>query len=77
MREVEATGELSALIDLAGEGEELIIARRGERVARLVREPAGHDREKARRAAEAIVEMSKGASLGGLKIKDLINEGRR
>ena len=35
------------------------------------------DREKARRAADAIKAMRKGATLGGLKIKDLINEGRR
>jgi hypothetical protein len=35
------------------------------------------DVERARRAAKDILAMSKGASLGGLKIKDLINEGRR
>ncbi len=31
----------------------------------------------AHEAAQAIREMSKGATLAGLKIKDLINEGRR
>jgi hypothetical protein len=30
----------------------------------------------AHEAAQAIREMSKGVTLGGLKIKDLINEGR-
>ena len=35
------------------------------------------DREKSRRAAEDIIAMRKGATLGGLRIKDLINEGRK
>ncbi len=34
-------------------------------------------RQRAREAAQAIREMSKGVTLGGLKIKDLISEGRR
>lgn len=33
-------------------------------------------REKARQAAANIIARSKGVTLGGLKIKDLINEGR-
>jgi hypothetical protein len=35
------------------------------------------DREKARAAAGRIRELRKGLSLGGLTIKDLVNEGRR
>ncbi|MEO8249523.1 MAG: hypothetical protein ABI589_09140 [Burkholderiales bacterium] len=46
-------------------------------VARLVPAEPGIDREKARRAIEGIRELSKGITLGGLKIKDLVNEGRR
>jgi hypothetical protein len=34
-------------------------------------------RARARAAAEDIIRMSKGVTLGGMKIKDLINEGRR
>ena len=34
-------------------------------------------RVKARRAAANIIARGKGVTLGGLKIKDLINEGRR
>lgn len=34
-------------------------------------------RAKARKAAEAIIARRKGVTLGGLKIKDLIEEGRR
>ena len=37
----------------------------------------GFDREKAKRAASGLREASKGITLGGLEIKDLINEGRR
>jgi hypothetical protein len=36
----------------------------------------GFDREKARRAVAGILETSKGLTLGGLRIKDLVNEGR-
>ena len=45
-------------------------------VARLVPETGVVDRERARRAVEDIIETGKGLSLGGLSIKDLINEGR-
>ena len=34
------------------------------------------DRDQARRAVEGILALSKGLTLDGLKIKDLINEGR-
>ena len=34
-------------------------------------------RERARKAAESILRMSKGVTLGGISIKELINEGRR
>jgi hypothetical protein len=36
----------------------------------------GFDRAKARRAADGIIEARRGVTLGGLKIKDLVNEGR-
>lgn len=38
---------------------------------------AENDRREAQEAANRILERSKTASLGGLSIKDLINEGRR
>ena len=37
---------------------------------------AAFDREKARRTAAGLCKVSRGATLGGLKIKDLVNEGR-
>jgi antitoxin (DNA-binding transcriptional repressor) of toxin-antitoxin stability system len=50
--------------------------RRGRAVAKLVPAQPGFDREKAKRAAAGLREASKGVILRGLKIKDLINEGR-
>jgi prevent-host-death family protein len=80
MREIgafEAKNTLGNLLDLVEKGEEVVITRRGKRVARLVPDTGAPDREKARRAAKDIIKMSKGVTLGGSKIKDLINEGRR
>jgi hypothetical protein len=45
-------------------------------VARLVPPRGAFDREAARQAAAEILKMGDGARLGGLKVKDLINEGR-
>lgn len=79
MREIgafEAKNTLGALLDLVERGEEVVITRRGKPVARLVRETGFTDRRQARRAAVEILAASKGVTLGGLKLKDLINEGR-
>jgi antitoxin (DNA-binding transcriptional repressor) of toxin-antitoxin stability system len=72
----EAKNTLGTLLDLVEQGEEVVITRRGKPVARLVRETRGRDIEAAGAAAARIKERAKTASLGGLKIKDLINEGR-
>jgi prevent-host-death family protein len=80
MREIgafEAKNKLGTLLDWVEQGEEVVITRRGKAVARLVPANAGFDRERARKAVENIITRSKGVTLGGLKIKDLINEGRR
>lgn len=79
MREIgafEAKNTLGTLLDMVERGEEVVITRRGKRIARLVRETGRVDSKKARLAAERIIANRKGKSLGGLKIKDLINEGR-
>jgi len=72
----EAKNKLGALLDLVEDGEQVIITRRGKPVAQLVPAKMGFDRERARRAVKNIIASSKGVTLGGLKIKDLINEGR-
>lgn len=80
MREVdafEAKNKLGALLDWVERGEEVLITRRGKAVARLVPATPGFDRERARRAAQGLIEASRGLRLGDLAIKDLINEGLR
>ncbi len=79
MREIgafEAKNKLGTLLDWVANGEEVLITRRGKAVARLVPATPGIDRDKARRAADNIRARGIGVTLGGLKIKDLINEGR-
>jgi prevent-host-death family protein len=79
MREIgafEAKNTLGALLDLVERGEEIVITRRSRPVARLIRETESVDREKARQAAADILAASKGVTLGDLKLKDLIDEGR-
>jgi prevent-host-death family protein len=73
----EAKNKLGQLLDRVEAGEEVIITRRGKVVARLVPpDEPGIDRERARRAARDIRAMRQGVTLGGLKVKDLISEGR-
>ncbi len=79
MREIgafEAKNKLGTLLDWVERGEEVLITRRGKAVARLVPAEPGFDRAKAQRAAEGILDARRGVMLGGLKIKDLVNEGR-
>lgn len=73
---IEAEGNLGQLLDIVDGGEEVAITRNGKVVARLVPPSPGFDREEARAAAQSIREMRKGVTLGGLKIRDLIAEGR-
>lgn len=79
MREIgafEAKNRLGTLLDWVESGEEVLITRRGKAVARLVPAAIGFDRSKARRAANGILDARRGVTLGGLRIKDLVNEGR-
>ena len=80
MREVgafEAKNKFGTLLDWVEKGEEVVITRRGKVVARLVPGTGGIDREKAARAVAGILSRRTGVTLDGLKIKDLVNEGRR
>ncbi len=73
----EAKNRLAALLDAVERGEEVTITRRGKPVAKLVRHESAVDRTKAIAAAAEIRAMRKGVTLGGEKIKSLIEEGRR
>ena len=80
MREVgafEAKNRLGTLLDWVESGEEVLITRRGKAIARLVPNVPGVDSATAVRAAASIVARRAGVTLGGLKIKDLVAEGRR
>jgi prevent-host-death family protein len=72
----EAKNRLGSLLDRVEHGEEIVITRRGKAVAKLVPVDEGFDRAKARRAAAGLIAASRGVILGGLKIKDLIDDGR-
>ena len=79
MREIgafEARNKLGTLLDWVADGEEVLITRRGKAVAWLVPAEPGVDRVRARQAADNIRARSVGARLGGLKIEDLVDEGR-
>ncbi len=73
----DAKTHFSELLEKVAAGEEITITKHGTPVARLVpvkRKPTVEER---RAAIERWIELSKGLSLGGLKIRDMINEGRR
>ena len=73
----DATTRLSELLDQVEAGAEVTITRHGSPVAKLVpvaRKAAGGDRAA---AVERIRRLGAGLSLGGLKLKELIAEGRK
>jgi len=72
----EAKNRLSALLAEVARGVEVTITKRGVPVAKLVPAAPLFDREQAQRAAAGLREASRGITLGGIKIKDLVNEGR-
>lgn len=72
----EAKTRLGQLLDWVEAGEEIAITRRGKVVARMVPPDMAFDPERGQRAAARIREMRTGVTLGGLSIKDLIDEGR-
>jgi prevent-host-death family protein len=79
MYEVEAfaaKNRLGTLLDRVEQGEEIVITRRGKPVAKLVPASISFDREKTGRAVAGLLEASSGVTLGGLSIKDLVDDGR-
>ena len=73
----EAKTHFSALLEKVEAGEAFTITKHGTPVARLVPIKKESTAAERREAIERIKKLSKGLSLGGLKIRDLINEGRR
>ena len=73
----EAKAHLSELLEKVEAGGEIIITKCGAPVAKLVPVRKEASAEQRAAAIKRIQKLSAGLSLGGLKIKDLINEGRR
>ena len=72
----EAKTHLNELLQKVSKGETIRITRRGIPVAKLVPADEG-ERKKLKEVVREIREIRKGATLGGLTIRELINEGRR
>ena len=80
MREIgafEAKNRFGTLLDWVEKGEEVVITRRGKVVARLIPGNPGVDAERAARAVAGIIARRVGVTLGGVRTKNLVSEGRR
>ena len=74
----EAKNRLSELVERAARGEEIVITRRGEQVARLMPPEPPDAPGQARALAERIRSSRARHALGeGVTIRELIDEGRR
>jgi len=72
----EAKTRLSELLDRVEQGQEVVIARRGRPIARLV--PASADAsERASAAVRRLLELRRGTRLDGVDWRELRDEGRR
>jgi prevent-host-death family protein len=73
----EAKTHLSELLEKVEAGEEITITRHGAPVAKLVPVKKEVRPEERVAAIDRIQKLATGLSLGGLKVKHLIREGRR
>jgi len=73
----EAKTHFSALLEKVEAGEEFTITKHGTPVARLVPIKKDLTTAERRRVIESWINRPDKPTLGGLKIRDLINEGRR
>ena len=71
----EAKTQLPRLLDAVEQGEAIMITRHGKPVARLV--PIEPPRRDVSEVIEEILEARKGRTLGGITVRELINEGRK
>jgi prevent-host-death family protein len=73
----EAKTHLPQLLERVAQGEEFTITKHGKPVARLVPATATKPKPDIRAAVEAMKQFRKGQTLGGLSIREMIEEGRR
>jgi prevent-host-death family protein len=72
----EAKTHLSQLLDQVERGETITITRHGRPVARLI-PIAGSSRDERGRAIAELKELRAGQTLGGIPVRELIDQGRR
>jgi prevent-host-death family protein len=72
----EAKTHFSALLEKVEAGEEITITKHGTPVARLVPIKKMHTEAERRKVIDDWINRPDKPTLGGLKIRDLINEGR-
>jgi prevent-host-death family protein len=73
----DAKTHFSELLEKVEAGEEFTITKHGTPVARLVPVKKNHTRQERQTAIQNIVKLRENQSLGGLKVRDLMREGRR
>jgi prevent-host-death family protein len=74
----EAKNRLSELVERAGRGEEIVITRRGQSVARLMPPEVADAKAQARGLAERIRHTREAHALGGgVTLRELLEDGRR
>ncbi len=73
----EAKTHLSELLEKVEAGQEITITKHGAPVAKLVPVKKEASLEERTAAIMRIQRLAKGLSLGGLRVKDLVSEGRR
>jgi prevent-host-death family protein len=79
MREIdtfEAKDKFDTLLDWVANGEQIVITRHGDAVARLVPAETLSDRTMGIQATARIRARSLGTTLDGLSTEELVNEGR-
>jgi prevent-host-death family protein len=72
----EAKTHLPRLLEEVRRGESITITKHGVPVARLL-PPAETGDERRSAAVDALLEFRRGNTLGGISVRDLIEEGRR
>jgi prevent-host-death family protein len=72
----EAKTHLAHLLDQVERGETVTITRHGRPVARLI-PIGGSTRDERRNTIAQLKELRSGQTLGGLSVRELIDEGRR
>ncbi len=73
----EAKTHLSALLERVAKGETITITKHGVPVAKLVPVGDGKPKRDVKQVIEELLEFRKQHSLGGLSIREMIEEGRR